>query len=136
MQVWYAAHYADRMGMKPHELMEADWATLDEQASRFQCCECNRKFRTSMALQRHLLEHETEEPVAVEVNDIKDDKETKSGSGEGADSNNKAASARSGLLRNKARQVTENNWKDIFWVGVRDVNSYESFGLTKPCVST
>nr|KAG5702586.1 hypothetical protein BaRGS_003746 [Batillaria attramentaria] len=61
LKVWYAAHYAERLGLKAHEPTDADWALLDEQASRFECNQCNSRFRTSMALQRHLLDHEKED---------------------------------------------------------------------------
>ncbi|XP_070202868.1 PR domain zinc finger protein 10-like isoform X2 [Littorina saxatilis] len=61
LKVWYAAHYAERLGLKAHELTESDWALMDQRTSRFQCSACSRRFRTPLALQRHLLEHEREE---------------------------------------------------------------------------
>ncbi|XP_071095824.1 PR domain zinc finger protein 10-like [Haliotis cracherodii] len=58
LKVWYAAHYATRMGLKTHDMTQEDRDALDEQEYRFPCYECNKRFKTSVALQRHLLGHE------------------------------------------------------------------------------
>ena len=103
MQVWYAAHYAERMGLKAHELTEEDLALMDEQASRFQCSACSRRFRTSMALQRHLLDHEREEVAMEEEKGEEEGGEDEEGTRKGR--RRAVGQAKSHLLKAKAKQV-------------------------------
>ena len=103
LQVWYAAHYAERMGLQAHELTEEDLALMDEQASRFQCSACSRRFRTSMALQRHLLEHEREEVAMEEEKAEEEGGEEEEGTRKGR--RRAAGQAKNHLLKAKAKQV-------------------------------
>ncbi|RUS77561.1 hypothetical protein EGW08_014665 [Elysia chlorotica] len=60
LKVWYAAPYAEQMGVKTLELTEDD--IQDEADGRFACSECSRRFKSWAALQRHLATtHEDEE---------------------------------------------------------------------------
>ena len=102
LQVWYAAHYAERMGLQAHELTEEDLALMDEQASRFQCSACSRRFRTSMALQRHLLEHEREEVAMEEEKGEEEEEEETTKKGK----RKAGAQVKNHLLKTKAKQVS------------------------------
>ncbi|CAG5127287.1 unnamed protein product, partial [Candidula unifasciata] len=61
LKVWYAAHYADRLGVSTLRMTEEDLQALDEEDSKFGCFECSRKFRSSAALQQHLISHDNED---------------------------------------------------------------------------
>ncbi|ESO93852.1 hypothetical protein LOTGIDRAFT_104847, partial [Lottia gigantea] len=58
LKVWYSAHYGARIGIPIHEITERDKEAMDEQEYKFPCYECNKKFRSAPALQRHLVVHE------------------------------------------------------------------------------
>ena len=109
--MWYAAHCAERMGRGAHELTAKDLALMDEQASRFQCSSCLRRFRTSPALQRHLLDHERDE-AALEDEEEEEEKGEAGEEGEGGEgtvrkAGKRRAGAKKHLLKGKAKQVSE-----------------------------
>ncbi|ELU00380.1 hypothetical protein CAPTEDRAFT_221119 [Capitella teleta] len=58
LKVWYAASYAEHIGVSVHELTDEDLLALGEEALKWPCYECPKKFRTSVQLQKHLAVHE------------------------------------------------------------------------------
>ncbi|XP_014768414.1 PR domain zinc finger protein 10 [Octopus bimaculoides] len=58
LKVWYAAHYAERIGAHVLDITDEDIEALDEQERKWPCYECNKRFKTSAALQKHLVVHE------------------------------------------------------------------------------
>ncbi|XP_050415842.1 PR domain zinc finger protein 10 [Patella vulgata] len=77
LKVWYAAHYGDRIGIPIHEITERDMADMDEQEYKFPCYECNKKFRSAPALQRHLVVHEETGSPRAEDEDFDETAEAK-----------------------------------------------------------
>ncbi|XP_012943372.1 PR domain zinc finger protein 10 [Aplysia californica] len=108
LKVWYAAHYAERMGLKALELTEADVQALDEEDAKFPCFECSRKFKSSAALQKHLGTHEADDIINVDPSGGEDeDFEDRGGGGEGrgggGGGKRKATFVRGKLLKGKGR---------------------------------
>lgn len=62
LKVWYATPYARRYGLQTLEITQQDIDVLDEQECKYQCYECAKRFKTSIALQRHLISHEPGAP--------------------------------------------------------------------------
>ncbi|XP_052061539.1 PR domain zinc finger protein 10-like isoform X1 [Mytilus californianus] len=62
LKVWYATHYARRHALHTLEITQQDIDVLDEQECKYQCYECAKRFKTSIALQRHLITHEPGAP--------------------------------------------------------------------------
>ncbi|KAL3887286.1 hypothetical protein ACJMK2_027229 [Sinanodonta woodiana] len=58
LKVWYAAHYAERLGKKRLEVTQEDIDVLDQQECKFPCFECSKRFKTAVALQKHLISHD------------------------------------------------------------------------------
>ncbi|GFO33663.1 PR domain Zinc finger protein 10-like [Plakobranchus ocellatus] len=71
LKVWYAAHYAEQMGVKTLELTQDDIQALDEADGKFACSECSRRFKSWAALQLHLSTHD-EEDLEEAASDAKD----------------------------------------------------------------
>ncbi|CAH1797479.1 unnamed protein product [Owenia fusiformis] len=68
LKVWYAPHYAERLGIKTHEITEADRQALKED-EKWQCFECTKKFQSSGQLMAHLAEHEDTDILSDDDND-------------------------------------------------------------------
>ncbi|OWF49618.1 PR domain zinc finger protein 10-like isoform X1 [Mizuhopecten yessoensis] len=64
LKVWYASHYAERFGLQTLEITDQDLQTLDQQEYKYQCYDCSKRFKTSLALQRHIIvSHDTLGPA-------------------------------------------------------------------------
>lgn len=70
LKVWYAAHYAERIGVDLYPVNPTEEAIEEEEEEgQFPCYECNRSFKTSAQLHRHLLIHE--DPFSKDDEDYK-----------------------------------------------------------------
>ncbi|XP_023930001.1 PR domain zinc finger protein 10 [Lingula anatina] len=61
LKVWYAAHYAEKLGKPVFKADLEDQLNLEGMDNQWPCFECNKRFKTSAMLQRHLLTHESAE---------------------------------------------------------------------------
>ncbi|GAB1602871.1 PR domain zinc finger protein 10-like [Argonauta hians] len=71
LKVWYAAHYAERIGAQVLEITDEDIEVLDEQERKWPCYECNKRFKTSAALQKHLVIHEENTSNRRQIDDFR-----------------------------------------------------------------
>lgn len=58
LKVWYACNYAERIGVQVLDITDEDIEALNEQECEWPCYECNKRFKTSASLQKHLVVHE------------------------------------------------------------------------------
>ncbi|XP_022242244.1 PR domain zinc finger protein 10-like isoform X2 [Limulus polyphemus] len=62
LRVWYSSAYAEKWGLPLLEMPEEERKALEDEENSWPCFECNKRFPTSVELQKHLNQHDEEPP--------------------------------------------------------------------------
>ncbi|XP_076365963.1 uncharacterized protein LOC143254938 [Tachypleus tridentatus] len=65
LRVWYSTAYAEKWGLPLLEMPENERKALEDEENSWPCFECNKRFPTSVELQKHLNHHDDEPPQSL-----------------------------------------------------------------------